>query len=191
LPDHKPIAGRRETAASPKQLPEMNAPTSHPTERPFVISRLFNAPRDLVWKAWTEREHMHWLGPKGVTIHHAKLELRPGGTFHYCMKTPEGREMWGKWVIREIVKPERLVFVNSFSDADGGLTRHPMSSHWPLETLSAVTFAAQGDKTLLTIQWLPLNATEIERKTFDEGHESMKNGWTGTLDRLAEHLSKA
>jgi uncharacterized protein YndB with AHSA1/START domain len=169
----------------------MNATINKPTERPFIISRTFNAPRDLVWKAWTEREHMQWWGPKGVTIHHAKLDLRPGGTFHYCMKTPEGREMWGKWAIREIVKPERLVFVNSFSDADGGLTRHPMSPHWPLETLSTVTFVAQGDKTLLTIHWLPLNATDIERKTFDEGHESMKNGWGGTLDRLAEHLAKA
>jgi len=169
----------------------MTAPINKPTERPFVISRIFNAPRDLVWKAWTEREHMQWWGPKGVSIHHARLDLRPGGTFHYCMKTPEGREMWGKWVIREIVKPERLVFVNSFSDAAGGLTRHPMSPHWPLETLSTVTFAAQGDQTLLTIQWLPLNATEIERKTFGEGHESMRNGWGGTLDRLAEHLAKA
>jgi uncharacterized protein YndB with AHSA1/START domain len=169
----------------------MNPTTQKPTERPFIISRTFNAPRDLVWKAWTEREHMQWWGPKGVSIHHAKLDLRPGGTFHYGMKTPEGREMWGKWVIREIVKPERLVFVNSFSDADGGLTRHPMSPHWPLELLSTVTFVAQGDKTLLTIQWLPLNATDIERKTFDEGHESMKNGWGGTLDRLTEHLAKA
>jgi hypothetical protein len=66
-----------------------------------------------------------------------------------------------------------------------------MSPHWPLELLSTVTFVAQGDKTLLTIQWLPLNATDIERKTFDEGHESMKNGWGGTLDRLTEHLAKA
>jgi uncharacterized protein YndB with AHSA1/START domain len=169
----------------------MNTTTHKPTERPFIISRTFNAPRDLVWKAWTERDHMQWWGPKGVTIHHAKLDLRPGGTFHYCMKTPEGREMWGKWAIREVVKPERLVFVNSFSDEAGGLTRHPMSPHWPLELLSTVAFAAQGDKTLLTIEWLPLNATEIERKTFDEGHESMKNGWGGTFDRLAEHLAKA
>jgi uncharacterized protein YndB with AHSA1/START domain len=169
----------------------MNATTHKPTERPFIISRTFNAPRNLVWKAWTELEHMQWWGPKGVTIHHAKLDLRPGGTFHYCMKTPEGREMWGKWAIREVVKPERLVFVNSFSDEAGGLTRHPMSPHWPLGLLSTVTFVAQGDKTLITIEWLPLNATEIEHKTFDEGHESMKNGWGGTLDRLAEHLAKA
>jgi len=169
----------------------MNPPPSKTSDRPFVISRTFNAPRELVWQAWTDPRHMGWWGPKGVTIHHAKLDLRPGGTFHYGMKTPEGREMWGKWVIREIHKPEVLVFVSSFSDEAGGLARHPLSPHWPLEMLTTVTFVAQGGNTLLTIQWLPLDPAEIERKTFDEGHESMKNGWTGTLDRLAEYLAHA
>ncbi|HWW02105.1 MAG TPA: SRPBCC domain-containing protein [Candidatus Acidoferrum sp.] len=159
-------------------------------QQPFVISRVLEAPRSLVWHAWTEREHMQWWGPKGVTIHHAKLELRPGGTFHYCMRTPDGRDMWGKWVIREVAKPERLVFVNSFSDEAGGLTRHPMSPTWPLETLSTVTFAEEGGKTRLTIQWLPLNPTEAERQTFDQGHESMQKGWTGTLDQLTDYLAQ-
>jgi uncharacterized protein YndB with AHSA1/START domain len=169
----------------------MNATAEKPPQRPFIITRTFDAPRELVWQAWTEREHMQWWGPKGVTIHHARLDLRSGGTFHYCMKTADGQAMWGKWVIREIVRPERLVFVNSFSDESGGLTRHPMSPHWPLEMLSTVTFAGRDGKTLLTVQWLPLNPTDEERKTFDDGHESMKNGWTGSLDRLAEYLAKA
>lgn len=158
--------------------------------RPFVISRTFNAPRQRVWQAWTDAGHMSWWGPKGVTIHPATLDLRPGGTFHYSMKTPEGREMWGKWVIREVAPQERLVFVNSFSDAASGITRHPMNPHWPLEMLSTVTFADQSGRTLVTIQWLPLNPTELERKAFDEGHESMKNGWGGSLERLAEYLAK-
>jgi uncharacterized protein YndB with AHSA1/START domain len=161
-----------------------------PTERPFVLTRVFDAPRDRVWKTWTEREHMQWWGPKGVTIHHAKLDLRPGGMFHYCMRTPDGHDMWGKWVIREVVKPEKLVFINSFSDEAGGLTRHPMSANWPLELLSTITFAAQNDKTQLTIQWLPVNATDVERKTFDEAHEGMRGGWTGSLDQLEAYLSK-
>jgi len=161
------------------------------TIQPFVITRVFDAPRDLVWKTWTEAEHMQWWGPKGVSIHHAKLELHPGGTFHYCMKTPDGHEMWGKWVIREVVEPERLVFINSFSDRDAGLTRHPMNPNWPLEILSTITFADQGDKTLLTIQWLPLHPTDVERQTFDEGHESMKGGWSGSLDRLEAYLAVA
>ncbi|HUD49640.1 MAG TPA: SRPBCC domain-containing protein [Candidatus Baltobacteraceae bacterium] len=160
-------------------------------ERPFVITRVFDAPRDLVWKMWTESEHMQWWGPKGVTIHHARMELRPGGIFHYGMRTDDGHEMWGKWRIGEIARPERLVFVNSFSDEAGGITAHPMSPHWPLEILSTITFAEHGGQTTLTVQWLPLNPTEAERKTFDEGHESMKNGWTGCLDRLDEYLKKA
>jgi uncharacterized protein YndB with AHSA1/START domain len=158
-------------------------------DREFVISRVFDAPRDLVFKTWTDSKHMEWWGPKGVTIHHAKLELRPGGTFHYCMKTPDGHEMWGKWVIREIAGPERLVFVSSFSDVAGGITRHPMNPDWPREILSTITFERQGEKTLLTVRWIPLNPTEAERKTFNEGHESMKNGWTGTLDRLETYLA--
>lgn len=157
--------------------------------KPFVISRRFKAPRELVWKCWTDAAHMQWWGPGEVSIHHAKVELRPGGTFHYCMKTPDGREMWGRWVIREVTPPGRLVFVNSFSDKDGGITRHPMNPNWPAEILSTITFAEQDGQTLLTIQWLPLNPTDLERKTFDEGHESMKGGWTGSLDRLEAYLA--
>lgn len=160
-------------------------------ERPFVISRVFNAPRELVWKTWTESDHMQWWGPKGVTIHQAKIDLRPGGIFHYAMKTADGHEMWGRWVIREIAKPERLVFVNSFSDEAGGITRHPMSSHWPLEMFTTVALVEQDGQTMLTVLWLPVNATELERKTFDEGRESMKNGWGGSLDRLEDYLSNA
>jgi uncharacterized protein YndB with AHSA1/START domain len=166
------------------------AQTSAYRERPFVISRVLDAPRELVWKTWRESEHMSWWGPKGVTIEHAKLDLRPGGIFHYAMKTAEGPVMWGRWVIRQMAKPERLVFVNSFSDELGGITRHPMSPHWPLEMFTTVAFVEQDGQTMLTILWLPLNATELERKTFNDGHESMKNGWGGSLDRLEEYLGK-
>ena len=166
------------------------ASSTSTAEQPFIIARLLDAPRDLVWKAWTEREHMQWWGPKGVSIHHAKLEFRPGGTFHYCMRTADGQDMWGKWVLREITPPQRLVFINSFSDEAGGITRHPMAANWPLEILSTVTFEEQHGKTLLTVRWLPWNASELERKTFDESHESMRGGWTGTLDRLAEYLAE-
>jgi uncharacterized protein YndB with AHSA1/START domain len=165
-------------------------PTGTSVDREFVISRVFDATPDFLFKTWTDSKHMEWWGPKGVTIQHAKLELRPGGTFHYCMRTPDGHDMWGKWVIREIAGPERLVFVSSFSDEAGGITRHPMNPDWPREILSTITFAPQNGKTLLTVRWLPLNPTEPERKTFDENHESMKNGWTGTLDRLAEYLAR-
>jgi uncharacterized protein YndB with AHSA1/START domain len=163
-----------------------------PSRDEFVISRTFDAPRELVWKAHTEREHlMRWFGPKGFTMSVATLDLRPGGVFHYCMRSPDGQEMWGKWTFREIVAPEKLVVVVSFSDAAGGITRHPMSPTWPLETLGTTTFAEHDDKTTLSVRWSALNATEIERKTFAESHDNMRMGWGGTFDQLADYLVQA
>ena len=173
----------------------MNAktnPTEESSAREFVITRVFDASRELVWKAWTERERlMQWFGPKGVTISTATMDFCPGGMFHYCMRLPNGADMWGKFLYREIVPMEKIVWVNSFSDAQGGLTRHPMSATWPLEMLATTTFADQGDKTLLTIRWKPLNATEEERKTFDAGQGGMRQGWTGTFEQLTAYLEKA
>ena len=128
----------------------------------FVISRVFDATREIVWKAWTEAEHLkHWWGPKGFTVVHSKIDLRPGGVFHYGMRSPDGRDMWGKFVFREIVKPERLVFVNSFSDEEGKTVRAPFNPHWPLEVLTTVTFAEHDGKTTVTLRGRPINATEF------------------------------
>ena len=146
-----------------------------PAEREFVITRVFDAPRALVWKAWTECPRlMRWFGPKGFTMRVATLDLRPGGVFHYCLRSPDGHDIWGKFVYREIVAPERIVLVNSFSDEPGNLTRHPMSQTWPLEMLSTTTFTEHEGKTTITVRWAPLNATEAERKTFDASYEDMQ-----------------
>src|SRR5579872_1234232 len=160
----------------------MNEQTSG---KDFVISRLLDAPRDLVWKAFTDPERMkRWWGPKGFGVAAAKMDLRPGGTYHYGLRAPDGNTMWGKFVYREIVAPERMIFVNSFSDEAGGVTRHPMSPTWPLEMLSTFTFEEMpGGKTRFTVRWAPLNASEQERKTFDAGTASMQQGWSGTLDQ--------
>jgi uncharacterized protein YndB with AHSA1/START domain len=156
----------------------------------FVISRVLNAKQDKVWKAWTEREKlMQWFGPKGVTISVATMDFRPGGVFHYCMRMPDNSEMWGKWTYREIEPPNKLVLISSFSDAQGGITRHPLAADWPLETLSTTTFAAQGDKTLLTINWSPWNATEAEIRKFAESHAGMEQGWGGTFEQLTAWLA--
>jgi uncharacterized protein YndB with AHSA1/START domain len=156
----------------------------------FVISRTLNAPRDKVWRAWTEREElMKWFGPKGVTIPVANLDLRPGGIFHYCMRTPDGHEMWGKWTFREIDAPKKLVLISTFSDAQGGITRDPMAADWPLQTLSTTTFEAQGDNTLLTISWSPWQASEAEIKKFAESHAGMQHGWGGTFEQLTAYLA--
>ncbi len=159
--------------------------------REFVISRTFDAPRDLMWKVWTEPERLaRWFGPKGVKIVHSKNDLRPGGVYHYGMENPDGSRYWGRWLYREIVKPERIVFVISFSDENRGVTRHPMAPVWPLVWLSTVTFEPKGDKTTVTIHWSPLNATEEERKAFDAGHASMNQGWSGTFEQLEQYLAE-
>ena len=170
----------------------MNTTTNQTADRSFIFSHLFNAPCERAWKAWTDREElMQWFGPAGVTISTAKMDFRPGGSFHYCMRMPDGKEMWGKFVYREIHAHKKIVLVNSFSDANGGLTRHPMSATWPLEMLSTTTFADVDGKTRLTIEWSPLNPTDEERKTFDSSHDGMRQGWSGTFGQLTGHLAKA
>jgi len=168
-----------------------NDPAEKTAGQDFVIARTFDAPRELVWKAWTERERlMQWFGPKGFTMAAAKMDFRPGGMFHYCLRSPDGKEMWGKFVYREIVAPEKIVLVNSFSDANGGLTRHPFSPSWPLEMLTETTLVERDGKTTLTIKWTPLNATDEEKKAFDGARGGMTQGWTGTFEQLAEYLAK-
>ena len=158
--------------------------------REFVLTRVFDAPRELVFKAWTESERLaRWGGPKGFTWVSAQLDLRPGGVFHYCMRSSDGREMWGKFAYREIRAPERIVFVFSFSDEEGNTVRAPFSPDWPLEVLNTVTFAEHQGRTTLTLRGYPINATASERKTFEAGYESMKQGFRGTLDQLADYLA--
>jgi uncharacterized protein YndB with AHSA1/START domain len=158
-----------------------------------VLSRVFDAPRDLLWKCFTDPERMkHWWGPKGVNVVKAKMDLRAGGTYHYGMQTPDGKVMWGKFAYREIVQPEKLVFINSFSDEKGGITRHPLSPSWPLQLLSVFTFEEQpGGKTRFTIRWSPHNATAEEQKTFDAGHASMTQGWGDTMEQFEAYLKTA
>jgi uncharacterized protein YndB with AHSA1/START domain len=108
------------------------------------------------------------------------------------MTAPDGTDMWGKMAYREIDAPKRLVFINSFSDPKGGVTRHPWSPNWPLQMLSTITFEEQaGGKTKVTVVWTPADgSTELERKTFDEGRASMTQGWSGTMGQLTAYLGK-
>jgi uncharacterized protein YndB with AHSA1/START domain len=98
--------------------------------------------------------------------------------------------MWGKFVYREIVPPQKLVVVSSFSDEDGGVTRHPLHATWPLEMLTTTTLVEREGKTILTIEWVPINATEEELKTFDAMRDSMTQGWAGTFAQLDGYLAK-
>ena len=166
--------------------------SADPRSGEFVISRTFDAPRRLVWAAWTDEGALvRWFGPKGVTTVAASVDLRPGGVMHYGLRSPDGVEFWGRFVYREVVPPERLVMVNSFSDASGGVTRHPWDPQWPLELLTTVTLDERDGKTTVTVRWSPIDPTDAERAKFDGSHDSMRGGWTGTFERLAEYLGVA
>lgn len=159
--------------------------------KPFVIARDLDAPRELVFKAFTDAEHLkHWWGPKGFSISYIAADVRVGGVHHYCMRMPDGGEMWGKQVYREVTPVSRIVLVNSFSDKDGNLTRHPMAPVWPLELLTTFTFEEiGGGKTRLTVTWLPINATDEEYTAFDQMRDSMTVGWTGTFEQLEAYVA--
>jgi len=161
-----------------------------PSDREILFTRELDAPRKWVWKAWTEQEHLaRWWGPKGFILVVSKLDLRPGGLFHYSMRASEGIEIWGKFVYREIYAPERIVFVSSFADESGNLTRHFANPTWPLEVLNTLTFCEQDGKTTITLKCHPIEASDVERKTFRDGHKSMHQVLLGTLDQLAEYLA--
>ena len=144
-------------------------------ERVLAIERIFDAPPSLVFKAWTDPQHLvHWYGPRGFTLPSCKLDLRPGGAWRSCMLSPEGREHWVRGVFREIVEPERLGFTYAHEN-EGEASGH--------ETLVTVTFAEQGGKTKLTLRQAVFESVK-ER-------DSHRGGWNSSMERLAEHLAKA
>lgn len=160
-------------------------------EKPFVITRTFDAPREKVWQAFTEAERlMHWWGPAGFKMDKATVDLRPGGAYHYGMSGPGGMTMWGKFTYREVAAPSRLVFLLSFSDEKGGLSRHPGHAGWPLQMLKVITLTEEGGKTTLTLRGVPFNATAAEQQVYLEHHSSMHGGFGATWDQLAEYLAK-
>lgn len=157
----------------------------------FVFIRTVDAPRELVWKAYSEAERLaQWWGPKGCKLIMGSLDFRPGGIFHYGMEWSTGNVMWGRFVYREMVPPERLTFITSFSDEKGGVTRAPFNEHWPLEVMNAMTFEETGRKTKITIRSIPINSTEEEHKAFEGFFDSMNQGYSGTLDKLDAYLEK-
>lgn len=182
-----PTADRPVDSNRPLEVSHELVDKAEPT--PFVFTRVVSAPRALVWQAWTSAEHlMKWFGPKGFKMKVAKLDLRPGGSFHYALEAPNGALMWGLWSLREVEAPHRLVIVTSFSDEHRGKTRHPMAPDWPLESLSTLTLTEEGGKTTITIDSRPLNPSPREREVFEGGRSSMQQGWTGTIEQLEAHL---
>src|SRR6516164_1264727 len=113
------------------------------SERELVITRIFDAPRRLVFEAWTKPEHLaRWQGaPRGFTVTTHEVDFRPGGAYRLCMRSPDGIDHWLQGVYREIVEPERLVFTHVWLNAEGKPGK---------ETLVTITFTERGGKTELT-----------------------------------------
>jgi len=138
----------------------------------LVITRTFDAPRHLVFKAWTTPEHMvRWLGPRDFTAPSCKMDFRPGGAYRACIRSPDGKEYWMRGIYREIVEPERLVFTFSWEE-EGERGR---------ENLITVTFGEQGDKTRMTFRQAFFES--IEQR--DSHHQ----GWSECLERLAAYVA--
>ncbi len=157
----------------------------------FAIDRVFDAPLDLVWAAYTEEQHIAvWFGPGGSPLKVKSMDVKPGGVFLYGMEMPGGLVMWGKWVYREVQAPQKLSYVVSFCTEQGEPVRHPMAPLWPLEVLAEQTFTADGTKTRMTSRSWPINATPEERAIFTAGHASMQMGFAGALAQLDAYLAK-
>lgn len=139
-------------------------------EHEMVITRVFDAPPSLVFAAWTRPEHLvNWWGRHHYTLSSCEVDLRPGGTFRFCMRSPAGRDYRVKGVYREIVEPERLVFQYGLENED--------LSH---ESLATVTFAEQNGKTKFTMHQILLDPAQAR--------EGAEEGWTEVMQRLENYL---
>ncbi|MGC1903036.1 MAG: SRPBCC family protein [Candidatus Acidiferrum sp.] len=169
-----------------------SAPAFRPKRSDLLITWTFDAPRDLVFSMWSDANHLRrWWGPKGCTIGFCNMDFRPGGQLLYNLRKVDGTEMWGKFVYREILPPERIVFVNSFSDPKGNTTRAAFNAKWPLEVLNTLTLSEQFGLTRLTLLGVPLNATEEEWDVFENMLMSLHQGFSGTFEQLNEYLAKS
>lgn len=150
-------------------------------DRELVLTRTFDAPRATVFTAYSSCEHLrNWWGPRSWPMVECSMDFRVGGVWHYCLRGPnEGDESWGRAVFEEIVAPERIVYVDAFSDADGNV-----NEAMP-QTRSIVAFEEADGKTRLTLRATYPSADDL-RTVLDMG---MVAGITETLDRLDEHLA--
>jgi uncharacterized protein YndB with AHSA1/START domain len=148
-----------------------------PNERRVVITRVFDAPRDLVWRAWTEPKHVaQWFGPKIFTVPSCELDVRVGGAFRLTMRGPNGDDYPMQGVFREVVKPERLSYSNIAVDNDG--------NHL-LEGVTTVTFEAVGGKTRIVIDAHAIGVSPLAPQML----AGMEAGWSQSLDKLAASLA--
>lgn len=155
------------------------------TERGLYIERVFDAPVELVWQAWSDPAlYKRWWGPKDYTAPAAELDFRVGGKWLSCMRSSEGQDIWATGTYREIVPHERIVMTDSFADADGNIVsskHYGFDVEMPLEMMITVTFEdLSGGRTKLTLLHEGLPAGEHQ--------EGAGEGWNESFDKMAVAL---
>jgi uncharacterized protein YndB with AHSA1/START domain len=159
--------------------------SSTETAEALVITRVFDAPREVVWKVWTDPELLkRWWGATGFTAPVYNIDFRVGGRYFYDMRSPEGQDVWGTGTYREIVPLERIVATDSFADEHGNIVP---ASHYgmgtlPEELLWTVTFEEVEGKTRLTLRHVGLPSGQDQDLT--------REGWDSSFDKLAELLKE-
>ena len=157
-----------------------DSPTTLPTDNELVYSRVFNAPRALVWKAWSQAEHLaQWWGPEGWTLPVCEIDFKPGGKWFYAMQGPEGEMGYAGATYQEIVEPERIVYVDYFADEKGNQVADLPETH------VTITFTENAGKT--TMSYLLRFAKTEDRDTIMQ--MGMEYGFKDSLERLVKHLS--
>ncbi len=148
----------------------------------LIMTRIFDAPPELVSEAYSSCKHLkHWWGPKEWPMDECKMDFREGGEWHYCLRGPnEGDESWGKAIYKEIDKPEKLVYEDYFSDAEGDINEEMPGM------LITVEFIKHEGKTKLSSTTL-FDSPETLEKTVEMG---VVEGMNSSLDRLEEYLAK-
>ena len=152
--------------------------------REINITRIFDAPREKVWRAWTNPEDLKmWWGPETYTTPYFTVDLRVGGKYLYCMRSSSGEETWGTGTYLEVVDQKRLVSTDSFADKDGNIvpaSTYGMDVEWPADSKIALTFEDMDGKTRFTLKHTSIPAGS-------DGDLS-EQGWNDSFDRLANYL---
>ncbi len=155
----------------------------------YILDREFDAPLDLVWKAWTDPELLNrWYGPNVETIIH-KFDLKPEGEWLGEMKWG-GNSHFSKVVFKEIIQEKLLVWHHASSDADWNIIPSPMMPNWPTVLLTTVTFTEAGGKTNVRLSWIPHEASAEEIECFAGAMDNMGNGWVSGYAIIDEILAE-
>lgn len=152
----------------------------------IFITETFNSPLNKVWKAWTEPESVkQWWGPKNFTAPIIKNDLIEGGTYLYCMRSPEGEDFWSTGIYKEIEPMKRIVSTDSFADSEGNVVNasyYKMKGDWPLELNITVTFEEIDGKTRISLQ----HQGFPDKRNRDLAEE----GWRESFEKLSTYLDK-